>query len=111
MRGGRPLDPEDPFEATLNRLFGERIRASIEDSADLWRAIANVRWTHVNGDAVDHTLRAAGDVVASIYGSGDYMDWYPSGDAGRVADWITAGLAKEGWTCAATPRPEPPTLP
>jgi hypothetical protein len=117
--GGRPRDPDDLFEAALDRAFGERLRRERADGIDahkaddddnpglwyrkglgarLWGSLANVDWTHTNGDTAGYSFRAAGDMIAAIVGEGDYMDWYCSGDHGVLDDEVAEGMAREGWT-------------
>jgi hypothetical protein len=86
----------DLFVAALNRACGEQIRNG--SGAEVWSALANVDWKHENGDTAGYSFRAAGDLIAAIKGSGDYMDWYCSGPYATVADWIEEAMAKEGWT-------------
>lgn len=95
---GRELDPDDAFEQTVNRVLGDRIRASDADASAMWSALANVDWTHANGDEASYSFRAAGDMIAAIRGSGMYMDWYCTGPYATVADWIADAMKAEGWT-------------
>ena len=98
VMGGREFDPADAFEAAVERALGKEIRASEQTAIDMWCALANVGWTHMGGDTAGYSFRAAGDLVAAIRGSGDYMDWYCSGDYPRVTDEIREALGREGWT-------------
>src|SRR5258708_22890357 len=93
--GGRPLDPDDAFEATVNRVLGDKIRASSETAAAIWSALANIIWKHENGDTAQYTFRAAGDLVAAIRGEGDYMKWYCSGPYATVSVEISNALTAE----------------
>jgi hypothetical protein len=85
------------FELTVDRLLGDRIRADGAAAIDLWCAFANVEWIAPDGDIVSYSQRAAGEMVAWIREEGDYIDWYCSGESGRVASWIEAALASEKW--------------
>lgn len=93
--GGRPL--EGDFERLLERLLGDRVKASRGHAVDLWCALANIVWLSPEGDQVAYSFRAAGDVVAALREEGDYLEWYCSGREGRVAGWIEARMAAEGW--------------
>ena len=100
IMGGRSLNAEDRFEATVNRVLGDRIRADDAFAAAMWAALANVDWTADNGDTASYSFRAAGDLVAAIRGSGDYMEWYSSAPEGVVSEEIAEAMRAEGWTYA-----------
>ena len=63
----------------------EKVRADDVYAKKLYAAMCNISW------------RSAGGVIADIRGEGDYMDWYCSGNEGRVDPEITADLADIGW--------------
>ena len=106
----RPINTHDTFEMTIARLFGDRMKLDTNISgwtcpddvnsicADLWSALANVVWKHINGDTASYSFRAAGDLIAAIRGQGNYMDWYFSEPYATVSDEIARALASEGWT-------------
>lgn len=98
IRDGRSLNTADLFEMTVDRVLGERIRASEEAACSMWCALANVDWNHTNGDTASYSFRAAGDLVAAIRGQGDYMDWYCCGNYPSVTLEIEQVLNGEGWT-------------
>lgn len=100
ITGGRARDPEDLFEETVARVFGDRIKDDPLFCANMWSALANVDWHHTSGDTAGYSFRAAGDLIASIRGEGDYMDWYCSGPYATVTEEIRAGMLAEGWTPA-----------
>lgn len=95
---GRALNEADAFEMAVNRALGDRIRESDETASAMWSALANMDWQHTNGDTAGYSFRAAGDLVAAVRGSGDYMDWYCSGPLAYVSDEILTALAAEGWS-------------
>lgn len=98
IEGGRPFNPTDLFEATVERVLGPAMRQDPSLAKEMWSALANVDWTHVNGDTAGYSFRAAGDLVAAIMGQGDYMDWYCCGPLAFVSDRIADALEAEGWT-------------
>lgn len=96
--------PAKQFEATLDRLFGERVRADGAFGVDLWSALAGVEWRNEQGETVCYSHRRAGDVVAWVREDGCYLEWYASGEAGDVADWIGNALRDAGWSWSAPER-------
>ena len=94
----RPINEADVFETTVNRVLGDKIRADKETSQAMWAALANNAWTHEDGTIALYSFRAAGDFIAAIRGTGDYLNWYCSGPAGVVREDIAQALAAEGWT-------------
>lgn len=95
-----PTPPQycDPLEATIYKLFGERIRHDDSFCTQMWSALANVSW-YFRGEKESHafSFRSAGALIAEIRGHGDYMDWYCSGPIANVCDEIAKGMAVEGW--------------
>ncbi len=98
IRGGRGIDSDDAFEQAVSRALGEAIRSDDSACVEMWCALANMNWSHGNGDTASYSFRAAGDLIAAIRGSGDYMDWYCSGPYSTVSDRVRGAMAGEGWT-------------
>ena len=79
-----------------------------EDGYDtrLYDALCNTNWYHDNDlhgdgskdDSWHCSWRYAGGLVAILKGSGtDYLDYYCSGNEGRIATDIADDLKKIGW--------------
>ena len=98
LQGGRNMDSDDAFEIAVNAALGGRIRDDHDVACQLWSALANVTWHHVNGDTAAYSFRAAGDLVAAMRGEGNYMDWYCCGPYATISDEIRTAMAGEGWT-------------
>ena len=96
--GWTEFDPEDAFEASVERALGESIRADPKIAQDLWCALANAQWTHRDGNTASYSFRAAGDLVAAMPGEGDYLDWYRGGDFPVVSRRFENALKAEGWS-------------
>lgn len=114
IKGGRQRNLNDAFEMTVDRLFGDRMRAAPVGEGffsegdwqsnicrQWWSALANVDWHHTNGDTASYSFRAAGDLIAAIRGQGDYLDWYCSGPYATVTQEISDAMAAEGWSWTA----------
>jgi hypothetical protein len=99
----RICQPYKRFEATVDRLLGERVRADGAHGADLWAALTNVQWCSHDGHRVAYTCRRAGDLVAWVREEGSGVDWYWCIPPGAVANWIGDALAMEGWSWASLP--------
>lgn len=94
----REVDYEDLFEKDLAEALGERIRADIDFSVDVWSALTNTDWKHTSGLEVSYSFRAAGDLVAAIRGFGTYLDWYCMGPSCKVSPEISEAMRERGWT-------------
>lgn len=97
ISGGRTVNMEDAFEMVVERQLGNLIRDNVIIAEKMWCALANILWKHYKGDTASYSFRAAGDLVAAIRRSGDYMDWYCCGEAAVVSDTVKNALAAEGW--------------
>jgi len=93
---GRPLHSDDLFEATVNELFGEKLKQDSGFGVRLWSSLANVEWRK-DGAIIGYSFRAAGDLIVAVIGKGHYMDWYCSGPEGTVDPEIAQMLASKGW--------------
>jgi hypothetical protein len=102
VAGGRALDLDDAFEMAVERALGARIRADEATARAMWSALANVDWRHAYGDKASYSFRAAGDMIAAIRGSGDYMDWYCCGPWAEIRADIAAAMRAEGWAPTLT---------
>jgi hypothetical protein len=103
VSGGRELDADDAFELAVNRALGAQIKSDDDTACAMWSALANMDWRHAGGERASYTFRAAGDLVAEVRGSGDYMDWYCCGPYATVRDDIAEALRAEGWTAEPDP--------
>jgi hypothetical protein len=94
--------PYKAFEAIVDRVLGDRVRANGAYGVDLWCALANVEWRSPDGHMIFYSFRRAGELVAWVREDGDGMDWYCSGAPAVVADWISDALAEAGWSWTTT---------
>lgn len=95
--GGRKLNTADAFETAVQRALGQEMKSDETLCREVWSALANVDWKHENGDTASYTFRAAGDLIASIIGKGDYMDWYCSGPYAVISERVEKAMLAEGW--------------
>lgn len=100
IEGGRSIDGDDAFEEAFDRLFSVQIADNEALAIELWQALANTTWTSArDGRRYAYSFRAAGDLVAALWGSGDYMDWYCCVvPPGVVSERVAAAMLSEGWT-------------
>ncbi len=98
IKGGRPMNREDAFEVAVSIALGERIRTDDATAKAMWSALANQDWKHENGDTAAYSFRAAGDLIAAVRGSGEYMDWYCSGPYATVSEEIEQAMKSQGWS-------------
>lgn len=49
-------------------------------------------------------IRRDGMLLASLREDGSYLEWYASGGAGEVVDWIGDALHDAGWSWSAPER-------
>jgi hypothetical protein len=88
---------QDEFAQAYHRAIGKEVASDKEIARDAWSALANVEWVHDNGDTASYSFRLAGDLVASMRGEGNYMDWYCYGPITDVSDFIRTAMAEQGW--------------
>ena len=81
----------------------EKVRADDRYAKKLYGAMCNIRWQYQDIMPIlkdkwwTVSWRSAGGIVADIRGEGDYLDWYCSGNEGRVDPEIEEDLAAIGW--------------
>jgi hypothetical protein len=88
----------EPLEAAFDFAIGERIRADEDFAAEAWAALCNTDWIDPYGRPHSESFRSAGALISRIRGSGDYTDWYCSGQAGYVSPDIEAAMKLIGWS-------------
>lgn len=94
----RPLNKDDAFEMALHRALGGPMDTDHDLCIEVWESLANVDWTHTNGDTASYSFRAAGDLIAAVLGRGDYLDWYCSGEPASLSEQVVEAMLAEGWT-------------
>jgi hypothetical protein len=100
----RAINTEDLFEMMIVTAFGERMKTDDELCTQIWSALANVTWYHMqNHDSASYSFRAAGDLIASIRDAGNYMDWYCRGPYASITEEIRRTFKKAGWIPDDTP--------
>ena len=70
--------PAKQFEATLDRLFGERVQTDGAFGVDLWCALASVEWRNRQGETVYYSHRLAGEVVVWVREDGSTSNGMPA---------------------------------
>jgi len=94
----RAMNVDAPFAMAIEHAFGAHIRESDEAACEMWCALANVEWTHSNGETAGYSFREAGDLVATIRRNGNYMDWYCCDTDAVVSDAIRTKMKMMGWS-------------
>lgn len=80
--------------------FRDAIKNDESKAQALYAALCNVRWYRAEDPTKDTGVswRMAGSLVAALRFKGeDYMDYYCSGNEGRVMSWIANAMEKLGW--------------
>lgn len=97
----RNTRPQHDFEADLRSVLGEGMRTDDSLAQEVYAALCNVDWEHEDGSRYSCSWRYAGGLVAEIRtgtdGSESYLDWYCSGNEGRVSERVDEALAPTGW--------------
>ena len=96
----KTINYEQKFDDDFRELFTKHLRENEDFGCELWSALANVRWFHdddITKTSCGYSFREAGSLIASMLVKGDYMDWYCSGDAETVSDFIAEKMAARGW--------------
>jgi hypothetical protein len=88
--------PNLEYDLTNNeRIVSKCVNSEIY-CRDLYGALCNNRFFYGDDEWVC-TCREAGGIVADIIKSGNYMDWYCSGNESVVTDEIKLDLMMMGW--------------
>lgn len=113
--GIRPLATsglQGEFEQLFAELFTNLAIADSFNASCLWRSLTNNIWYFLGKDyqvntynaellerspKIAYTYRAAGDLVAALRGTGNYLDWHCGEDPGRVVREVADGLSVHGW--------------
>ncbi len=92
---------ELPFEEAISIVVKDKILADETIGEDVWGALSNVTWVDKNGeecnDGHGYSFRGAGSLIAKIFGKGDYMDWYCSGNTGAIPEFLQEEMSRYGW--------------
>lgn len=81
----------------------QKVRASDDYARDLYAALCNNDfqensvWPVLKDETWGCSWRYAGGIIADMRESGDYIDWYCSGNEGRVTDEVRQDLLRLGW--------------
>ena len=97
LKETRQVYEKDRFERDFRDALLPMLRESEVYCQQAWSALANVEWHHGDEEPAAYSFRAAGDLIAACLEAGNYLDWYCSGPAGVVADWIEEALQAKGW--------------
>ena len=93
----------EAFEADLREALGEAIQDDWTAHA-VWSALANVAWYHWGRRyRVGYSFRAAGALIATLRGSGTYLDWYCQSPEAVVEPSLRRAMKKRGWLADELP--------
>lgn len=90
------------FNLELSILLNEKVHKKIikDDSyaRDFYAALCNNELFY-NGELTDgYTFREAAALIAYVRKNGNYIDWYCSGNEGKVTDEVREDLLDMGYT-------------
>jgi hypothetical protein len=96
--GNVSADDLDAFEAEPQTL-AERVSADDSFACELYAALCNMRWQRKDMQSpVSVSWRYAGGVVAQLVDEdGCYLDFYCSGNEGKVSERVRVALGGLGW--------------
>lgn len=97
--------PDRNLEFDLQALSA-RLRADDAFATEMYCALCNVDWRHIDGTTWHGSWRYSAGLVATLRGRGeDYLDYYCSGiptrSEGTISERIAAAMAELGWTGTA----------
>ncbi len=93
-------DEARDLEFDLQALSG-RLRGDDGFADEMYCALCNTDWTHIDGTAWHGSWRYSAGLIASLRGRGeDYFDFYCTRacEEGMVSDRVAAAMAELGWT-------------
>jgi hypothetical protein len=88
------------LEFDLQALSG-RLRGDQSFADEMYCALCNTDWTHVDGTTWHRSWRYSAGLVATLRGRGeDYMDFYCTRacEEGTVSDRVASAMAELGWS-------------
>lgn len=94
-----PQDDFQAFEVAL-RTLSDRVRTDDTFARELYAALCNMRWRRDGSETepVSMSWRYAGGVIAHLACKGEcYLDYYCSGNEGKVSEQVREALGGLGW--------------
>lgn len=87
------------FHKDLIECLSDKMKKDDKYALDMYRALCNMRWQNdFLEDVYSCSWRYAGGLVAEIRNKGeDYLDFYCSGNEGRVSEEVKLDLNDLGW--------------
>lgn len=107
-KSSREEDPEWQknnleYDLRTNEYIINKVRSSKDYGQKLYAALCNNEfikremWQLLKEETWSCSWRHAGGILADILEEGDYMDWYCSGNEGRIDKEIETDLYDLGW--------------